>query len=107
MDRNSEVKTPCVAKCKNQEGICNGCLRTMKEISEWRLMNDEAHTQAIAQIQGTESTHTCERCGNPAYCAIDDNQQSCWCFELSKRDTSSLPEGKCVCRACLASLPLR
>ncbi|WP_371826103.1 cysteine-rich CWC family protein [Photobacterium sp. GJ3] len=77
----------------------------MKEISEWRLMNDEAHTQAIAQIQGTESTHTCERCGNPAYCAIDDNQQSCWCFELSKRDTSSLPEGKCVCRACLASLP--
>ncbi|QUJ69291.1 DUF1289 domain-containing protein (plasmid) [Photobacterium sp. GJ3] len=99
------MKTPCVAKCKNQEGICSGCLRTMKEISEWRLMNDEAHTQAIAQIQGTESTHTCERCGNPAYCAIDDNQQSCWCFELSKRDTSSLPEGKCVCRACLASLP--
>ncbi|MEL6117907.1 cysteine-rich CWC family protein [Photobacterium sp. SP02] len=100
------MKTPCVAKCKNQEGICSGCLRTMKEIGEWRVMDDDAHTQTIAQIQGVETTHNCERCGQPAYCAIEDGNSQCWCFELARRDTSSLPEGKCVCRACLASLPL-
>ncbi|MCM0149906.1 cysteine-rich CWC family protein [Photobacterium galatheae] len=100
------MKTLCVAKCKNHEGICRGCLRTMKEISEWRLMNDEAHTQTIAQIQGTKTTHDCILCGQPAYCGVEDGKQECWCFELAKRDTSGLPKGQCVCRACLSGLPL-
>ena len=31
----NEVKSPCVAVCRVKQGICIGCFRTAKEITEW------------------------------------------------------------------------
>ncbi|OLQ70743.1 hypothetical protein BIT28_15085 [Photobacterium proteolyticum] len=101
------MKTPCVAKCKNHEGICSGCFRTMTEITGWRLMNDEKQTKTIDEIKGKRSTHTCSSCGKPAYCDISAGKSSCWCFELAKRDTSGIESPDCLCRECLTKLPLR
>jgi len=32
---NNEVKSPCVAVCRVKSGVCIGCFRTAKEITEW------------------------------------------------------------------------
>ena len=103
------MKTPCVAKCKNNEGICSGCFRTMVEITEWRHMDDDKQAQTIDEIRGAQSTHTCTQCGKPAFCDISAGKSSCWCFEISRRDTSGLDTKSttCLCRACLSQLPLR
>lgn len=101
------MKTPCVGKCKNNDGVCSGCLRTMSEVGEWRLMSDNEHVNTIDEIKGLRTTHPCSLCGKPAYCEISAGKSTCWCFELTKRDTSSLEAGSCVCRECLSSLPLQ
>lgn len=100
------MKTPCVAKCKNNNGICSGCFRTMTEISEWRHMNEVKQSDTIGEIKGIRSTHNCDMCGKPAYCDISAGKSTCWCFELSKRDTSGIEYAECLCRECLAKLPL-
>ncbi|WP_415721935.1 DUF1289 domain-containing protein [Photobacterium ganghwense] len=100
------MKTPCVAKCKNNEGICSGCHRTMSELTAWREMGDEQQEQRIDEIQGNCSTHHCSQCGEPAYCDISAGKSTCWCFELTKRDTSGIAPGLCLCRKCLEKLPL-
>ncbi|CAG22397.1 cysteine-rich CWC family protein [Photobacterium profundum] len=101
------MKTPCVGKCKNSDGVCSGCLRTMSEVGEWRHMSDDEHVKTINEIKGLRTTHACSLCGKPAYCEISAGKSTCWCFELTKRDTSSLEAGSCVCRECLSSLPLQ
>lgn len=29
------IKSPCVAVCRVKQGICIGCFRTAKEITDW------------------------------------------------------------------------
>ena len=31
----NEVKSPCIAICRVKQGVCIGCFRTAKEITEW------------------------------------------------------------------------
>ncbi|PSW20696.1 DUF1289 domain-containing protein [Photobacterium sanctipauli] len=100
------MKTPCIAKCKNNEGMCSGCFRTMAELTEWRHMDEVKQSDTIDEIQGKRSTHICSQCGEPAYCEISAGNSTCWCFELTKRDTSGIPAGNCLCRKCLSALPL-
>jgi len=78
----------------------------MGEITEWRHMNNEKQSDTIDEIQGERSTHTCSQCGKPAFCDISVGKSTCWCFELTKRDTSGIKSPDCLCRECLAKLPL-
>ncbi len=100
------MRTPCVAKCKNQDGICGGCFRTMTEITEWRHMDEVKQSDTINSIQGVSATHTCSLCGKPAFCDISAGKSTCWCFEIEKRDTSGIESPDCLCRECLSKLPL-
>ncbi|MGF1687210.1 DUF1289 domain-containing protein [Photobacterium japonica] len=100
------MKTPCVGKCKNNNGICSGCHRTLHELTTWSAMSDDQQQQRIDEIRGQTSTHTCSQCGQPAFCEISAGRSTCWCFELDKRDTSGLAAGTCLCRQCLEKLPL-
>ncbi|WP_305819583.1 DUF1289 domain-containing protein [Photobacterium leiognathi] len=100
------MKTPCVAKCKNNDGICSGCLRTMKEVVEWQTFDDQTRGAIIQEIKGQPTTHQCPQCGKPASCDISAGKTTCWCFELDKRDTSDCPSGACLCRECLSKQPL-
>ncbi|MCL9774139.1 DUF1289 domain-containing protein [Vibrio methylphosphonaticus] len=102
------MHTPCRAACKNNGGICSGCHRTMNELSDWRHLTNDSRQQKMEQISGVESTHQCEQCGEPAYCEISAGNDSCWCFEIEKRDTSSLTTStRCLCRQCLSALPIK
>ncbi|WP_305814884.1 DUF1289 domain-containing protein [Photobacterium leiognathi] len=100
------MKTPCVAKCKNNDGICSGCLRTMKEVVEWQAFDDQTREAIMQEIEGQPTAHQCPQCGKPASCDISAGKTTCWCFELDKRDTSDRPSGACLCRECLSKQPL-
>ncbi|MCG9576260.1 cysteine-rich CWC family protein [Vibrio tubiashii] len=100
------MKTPCIAACKNNDGICSGCHRTMDEIVNWRHLSDQERDQVMANLSGKTSTHNCPSCHQPAQCDISQGKSTCWCFEIEKRDTSDLPKtGTCLCRKCLSKLP--
>ncbi|OAN11245.1 hypothetical protein A3K86_20010 [Photobacterium jeanii] len=101
------MKTPCIGMCKNNDGICSGCHRTMNELQIWRKIDDTQQQATIDQIQGKQSTHTCEQCGKPAYCDISAGKSHCWCFDIEQRDTSSIQTDGCLCRQCLSKLPLK
>jgi len=44
----NEVKSPCVAICRVKGGVCIGCFRTAKEITEW-WDADPARKQQIVE----------------------------------------------------------
>ncbi|GAK84868.1 hypothetical protein JCM19238_2448 [Vibrio ponticus] len=45
------MKSPCIAVCKNNHGICSGCLRTMEEITGWRYLPETEQISKINQIR--------------------------------------------------------
>ncbi|WP_117232465.1 cysteine-rich CWC family protein [Vibrio maerlii] len=101
------MRTPCKAACKNDGGICSGCMRTMEEIGQWRHLSDEDRDSKMAILDKSDSTHTCPTCGEGAHCDIAKGKETCWCFDLEKRDTSSIEKSDtCMCRSCLSRLPI-
>ncbi|WP_086983746.1 cysteine-rich CWC family protein [Vibrio aphrogenes] len=100
------MKTPCIAACKNNGGICAGCHRTVAEIREWRMMTDQQHQQIIEQLQGQQHTHFCPQCAEPSHCDLAAGKTSCWCFQLEERERSPSPH-TCLCRSCLEKQPLK
>lgn len=42
------VPSPCVRECVVEDNICQGCGRSLEEISQWRLMSDD-HKKAVWQ----------------------------------------------------------
>ncbi|WP_192891914.1 cysteine-rich CWC family protein [Vibrio bathopelagicus] len=102
------MKTPCLAACKNNGGICSGCHRTMDEIISWKDLTESERGSVMDSLSGSNSTHQCPQCNAPAHCDISAGKETCWCFELEKRDTSSIPKGSvCMCRKCLSALPIQ
>ncbi|WP_237487083.1 DUF1289 domain-containing protein [Vibrio hippocampi] len=102
------MATPCIGACKNDGGICHGCKRTMNEVAIWSQISDNERQQTMAELSGQLSTHLCQQCGEPAYCDISAGKDTCWCFDIEKRDTSELKTSNlCLCRRCLSKLPLK
>ncbi|KJY75282.1 DUF1289 domain-containing protein [Vibrio nigripulchritudo] len=101
------MKSPCVAACKNNAGMCSGCYRTINEIIGWKDKTEEERSEVMNKLSGEKRTHACAKCGSPTYCEISAGGNHCWCFEIEKRDTSTLNKtGTCLCRKCLSELPL-
>jgi len=44
---SNEVKSPCIAICRVRAGICIGCFRTAKEITEWWDATSERKQQIV------------------------------------------------------------
>lgn len=105
---DNSVKTPCVAACKNEGGICSGCYRTIDEIVQWQHVTEQERDLAMKALSGELSSHVCPQCGENAQCDISAGHETCWCFKLEKRDTSDLKKGDpCLCRKCLSRLPIQ
>jgi len=55
-DSSETVPSPCVGICcPDEEDVCMGCLRTMKEVTLWWEMSNEekrALLKALAQRRG-------------------------------------------------------
>ncbi|EGA71258.1 hypothetical protein VISI1226_04547 [Vibrio sinaloensis DSM 21326] len=101
------MKSPCIAACKNEGGICGGCHRTMDEIINWRHLTEQERESVMEALQRKPATHTCPSCNQPAVCDISQGKQTCWCFTLEQRDTSSVEQADaCLCRKCLTELPI-
>ncbi|WP_394145583.1 DUF1289 domain-containing protein [Vibrio atypicus] len=101
------MKTPCVAACKNNGGICNGCHRTVDEITQWRHFSEHEREEIMGALQGSTSSHLCPSCNETAVCDISQGKETCWCFSLDQRDTSSIQQADlCLCRKCLTQLPI-
>ncbi|MDA9557954.1 cysteine-rich CWC family protein [Vibrio sp.] len=101
------TKTPCIGVCKNVEGICSGCYRTMTEILEWRDYTQERRANIMQQTRSEISTHSCPSCTKPTYCGIADGQTSCWCFDVEVKSCENKKEKTCLCRACLMKLKVK
>ena len=103
--RELNLKTPCIAACKNDGGICSGCLRTMEEILEWRTFSDSKRDEIIDVLSGDTSDHSCPSCNGPASCDLAQGKLTCWCFSLEKRILpTELSSDLCLCRTCLSKL---
>ncbi|WP_105903186.1 cysteine-rich CWC family protein [Vibrio gangliei] len=100
------MKTPCIAACKNNGGICSGCHRTMDEILQWRHLDDVEHQQVIDKLQGAQHTHACPECGNNSFCDLAAGKKTCWCFHVEEREITQQHD-TCLCRACLEKQPIR
>ncbi|WP_087820549.1 DUF1289 domain-containing protein [Photobacterium aquimaris] len=100
------MKSPCVAKCKNNAGICGGCLRTMSEISHWIAYPEQQQLAIMADIKAIKATHQCQQCQQPAQCDIKAGKATCWCFDIEPRQTLPGSVATCLCRHCLSSQPI-
>lgn len=97
------MKTPCIAACKNEDGICIGCKRTITEIVEWKSMTDDERESVMNRLSGKLATHACPECDKPAQCDIQMGKETCWCFDLETREvTLSGSQTSCLCRDCLS-----
>jgi predicted Fe-S protein YdhL (DUF1289 family) len=105
VERVKSTSSPCVQKCKLNNDICTGCLRTLSEIIAWRDLDMTDRMTTMAKIQGQITTHNCPGCKTPTYCAMDDGKSAstCWCMSVPKTEDKpviSIGE-QCVCRKCL------
>ncbi|WP_284193867.1 cysteine-rich CWC family protein [Vibrio zhanjiangensis] len=101
------MKTPCIAACKNNGGICNGCHRTIDEIVNWKEFSDLKREEIINTVAGHLCDHLCPACHEPATCDISQGKESCWCFSVEERiHPSNVSNDLCLCRKCLNNLEI-
>ncbi|PMG38116.1 hypothetical protein BCU97_09345 [Vibrio splendidus] len=80
----------------------------MDEIIGWKDLSEDKRESVMNNLSGINSTHQCPQCSEPAQCDISAGKETCWCFELEKHDTGSIPKaGVCMCRKCLSELPIQ
>jgi predicted Fe-S protein YdhL (DUF1289 family) len=48
-----ELPSPCISVCRMEiaTGLCQGCLRTLEEITAWSKLDDEGKRAIWAQIE--------------------------------------------------------
>jgi len=61
MDASQRVPSPCISICRMSDatGLCEGCLRTIDEIAQWSVLDDQARRavwDAIAQRRASVPT---------------------------------------------------
>lgn len=47
----AEIKSPCISVCRLKNGICIGCFRTSKEITDWYDATAERKIQIVNESQ--------------------------------------------------------
>ncbi|MDN3611492.1 cysteine-rich CWC family protein [Vibrio ostreicida] len=99
------MKTPCIAACKNNGGICSGCYRTVDEIVRWSALSDSQRANVMDALDRRTSTHSCPSCGQSAQCDIQEGKSTCWCYSLDVREATSSQKA-CLCRQCLTQQPI-
>lgn len=98
--------TPCIRKCKVQDGMCVSCRRTLTEVKEESLLHNNSHDvrmKLMKELQSRTSTHACPECSSPAYCAMEDGKSSglCWCMDVKKPYVPETSYESCLCKKCL------
>ena len=52
------VKSPCVAVCKidYESGYCIGCKRTIEEITNWSILNDQQKKKILTKVKSKNTS---------------------------------------------------
>ena len=52
------VKSPCVAVCKidYESGYCIGCKRTIEEIANWSILNNQQKKKILAKVKSKNTS---------------------------------------------------
>lgn len=51
----TKVESPCIANCYLDENyICEGCLRTLDEISDWSKLTNQEKREVLKRIQNAK-----------------------------------------------------
>lgn len=54
---SNNIKSPCIQVCKyDEDGVCIGCYRSMKEITGWLFMNDAQKLQSLKDAKIRKET---------------------------------------------------
>lgn len=58
----SQISSPCVNICKLEDNICQGCFRSIEEISNWTTYTDQEKKLVLelASIRKIQKEHTME-----------------------------------------------
>jgi predicted Fe-S protein YdhL (DUF1289 family) len=54
MSQASDVPSPCINVCRinQQTGWCEGCFRTVREITQWPIASDAERRRILAALPG-------------------------------------------------------
>jgi uncharacterized protein len=57
MQKDIEVKSPCISVCTMDEatGFCQGCYRTLEEISQWWDLSADQQRNVVAKASEREA----------------------------------------------------
>ena len=52
------VKSPCVAVCKidYESGYCIGCKRTIEEIANWSILNNQQKKKILTKVKSKNTS---------------------------------------------------
>ena len=52
------IKSPCVNVCKidYESGYCIGCKRTIEEIANWSILNDQQKKKILAKVKSKNTS---------------------------------------------------
>ena len=52
------VKSPCIAVCKidYESGYCIGCKRTIEEITNWSILNDQQKKKILTKVKSKNTS---------------------------------------------------
>jgi len=57
-----EVQSPCIENCcLNDEKICQGCFRSIVEISQWSQMKDKIRLDVLHKAENRRKVHDIKR----------------------------------------------
>lgn len=51
MKGNQKIESPCIQKCKLNNGKCEGCNRTLDQIRNWSKYTDEERLKIIKTLK--------------------------------------------------------
>lgn len=68
-------------------------------------MAREERMHIMKELQTRGSTHTCQSCSKPTYCAMEDGKSGnlCWCMSVDSQVTYHGSD-QCVCKTCLTAV---
>jgi len=51
MSQSMQIASPCLKKCKAEDGVCIHCKRTVSEILNWSSYTDEQREKIIQELE--------------------------------------------------------
>ncbi len=53
MSEPDQIVSPCIGVCEidPEDGLCMGCLRTLREVADWRMTDDATRLDVLRRLK--------------------------------------------------------